>query len=360
MTVGLAFPLTAQQVTYQHPIPFSPARYVCYRTGAAPVIDGVLETSIWQAVPWSSEFVDIEGQKKPLPTLSTRFKMVWDNQYLYIAAELVEPHIWATIRERDAVIFQDDDFEVFIDPDGDGKNYAELEINALNTVWDLLLLTPYYQHTPPSAINGWDITGLKHAVHLQGTLNLASDSDQGWTAEMAIPLQSLLALSRSQASPSDGSTWRINFSRVDWLVSAEGNTYQKQVNPATQRPFPERNWVWSPTGRIDMHRPEAWGWVQFSSEEASHGIVPFHYTSAMQVQWALWQLYYSQRTFREQKGIFANRLEDIGVPKVNWPDFTFQPSLEATAHTYRIQATDAEGNTWEISHMGQLLLVKSR
>lgn len=32
---------------------------------------------------------------------------------------------------------QDNDFEVFLDPDGDNHNYYEIEINAHNTVWDL-------------------------------------------------------------------------------------------------------------------------------------------------------------------------------------------------------------------------------
>ena len=57
--------------------------------------------------------------------------------------------------ERDSVIFRDNDFEVFIDPDGDTHAYYELEINALGTVWDLLLLKPYRDGGP--AINGWDI-----------------------------------------------------------------------------------------------------------------------------------------------------------------------------------------------------------
>ena len=69
-------------------------------------------------------------------------KMLWDDEALYIAAEIEEPHVWATITEHDAVIFQDPDFEVFLDPDGDNHNYAELELNAKNTTWDLLLTKP--------------------------------------------------------------------------------------------------------------------------------------------------------------------------------------------------------------------------
>ena len=66
--------------------------------------------------------------------------MLWDDDYLYIAAELEEPHVWATLTQHDAVIFHDNDFEVFLNPEGDSHLYAELELNALNTTWDLLLL----------------------------------------------------------------------------------------------------------------------------------------------------------------------------------------------------------------------------
>ena len=69
--------------------------------------------------------------------------MLWDDNYFYIAEQLEEPHVWATLTKHDSVIFQDNDFEVFIDPDGDNQEYYEIEINALNTDWDLLLKKAY-------------------------------------------------------------------------------------------------------------------------------------------------------------------------------------------------------------------------
>ena len=50
--------------------------------------------------------------------------------------------------KRDAVIYRDNDFEVFIDPDGDTHLYYEFEINAHGTEWDLLLASP---------IERWDL-----------------------------------------------------------------------------------------------------------------------------------------------------------------------------------------------------------
>ena len=70
-----------------------------------------------------------------------------------------EPDVWGTLTERDAIIYNDNDFEVFIDPDGDTQMYYELEVNPLGTVFDLMLIRPYRDGGPP--IIAWDIAGLQ-------------------------------------------------------------------------------------------------------------------------------------------------------------------------------------------------------
>ena len=52
------------------PVPFQPPRgYVCYRATEPLLIDGKLDEPSWQRVPWTDDFVDIEGDKKPKPRL---------------------------------------------------------------------------------------------------------------------------------------------------------------------------------------------------------------------------------------------------------------------------------------------------
>src|SRR5260370_14743824 len=120
-----------------------PKGYVCYQASGPITIDGRLDEVAWQQVPWTDLFVDIEGDAKPRPRLGTRVKMLWDDQFFYVGAELEEPHVWGTLTQHDSVIFHDNDFEVFIDPNGDNHEYYEFEINALNTGWALLLPPPY-------------------------------------------------------------------------------------------------------------------------------------------------------------------------------------------------------------------------
>src|SRR5207247_5901391 len=106
-----------------------PRGYVCARTSVPVKIDGKLDEPAWRTAPWTEDFVDIEGEAAPKPRFRTRAKMLWDDNYFYVGVELEEPHVWATLTQRDSVIFHDNDFEVFIDPDGDTHDYYEFEIN---------------------------------------------------------------------------------------------------------------------------------------------------------------------------------------------------------------------------------------
>ena len=177
------------------------------------VIDGKLDDRAWSMARWTEDFVDIEGQAKPKPRLRTRAKLLWDDNYLYIAAELKEPHIWATLTNHDSVIFRDPDFEVFIDPQGKTEPYYEFEINALNTTWDLLLDKPYKDGG--KSHDEWEIPGVKSAVHINGTLNNPADKDRGWTVEIAFPWKVLSEHARHAGPPGEGEQWRIDFSRVE-------------------------------------------------------------------------------------------------------------------------------------------------
>ena len=190
--------------------------------------------------------------------------MLWDDRYFYVGAWLEEPHVWGKLTRRDAVIYHDNDFEVFIDPDGDNHLYYELEINALGTEWDLLLIRPYRDGAP--AVNAWDIQGLRTAVHVDGTLNHPSDTDRGWSVEIAIPWDVLQQCAGRPAPPEPGHIWRVNFSRVQWRTSHQDGSYEKVLDPDTGRSLPEDNWVWSPQGLIAMHYPEQWGEVIFVKE----------------------------------------------------------------------------------------------
>ena len=238
----------------------TPKKYTAFKVLDSLIVDGLDTEKSWQNAEWSDVFIDIEGGKKA--NYTTRVKMLWDAKYLYFFTKLEEPHIWGDITKRDAVIFYNNDFEIFIDPKGTTHNYMELEVNVLNTVWDLLLTKTYSQGG--AAINNWDIKGLKSAIHINGTLNNSSDTDKSWTVEIAIPWAAMLEPSNLKTIPVND-FWRINFSRVQWQHTIEDGKYAKKKD-ANGKALPEYNWVWSPQGVINMHKPNKWGYVYFSDE----------------------------------------------------------------------------------------------
>lgn len=250
-----------------------------------------------------------------------------------------EPHLWATIEERDAVIFQENNFEIFIDPDGDTHNYYELEINAKKTFWDLMLTQPY--RTGGRPLNAWDIKGLEIGVDLRGTLNDPSDIDEGWTLEVAIPLDVLNETS-GRGQPEDGTQWKLNFSRVEWKTDVENGAYVKQTNTETGRPLPEDNWVWSPQGVIDMHLPERWGIIQFSAETPGSNVT-FTHSDDMKYEWVLRELYYRQRDFRREHGEYSEDLNQLQSSSL-FDEHNIQPDvkIQTLGNSYIMSLTTEE------------------
>lgn len=237
----------------------NPKSYVARYTSKELLMDGEME-DIWDSASWTDVFIDIEGVR--LPTYNTRMKMLWDSTYLYFYASMEEPHVWGDIMDRDAIIFYNNDFEIFIDPDGDTHSYMEFEVNALNTVWDLILTKPY--RNGAKTIDNWDIKGLKSAVKVNGTLNNPKDIDKGWNVEVAMPWKSLLEVVHGSLPVNQ--YWRINFSRVNWDYDLQDGLYTRKRDTEGKY-LPEYNWVWSPQGVINMHEPEHWGFVYFAKEE---------------------------------------------------------------------------------------------
>ena len=205
-----------------------PKQYQCNKTSEIMKMDGKADEASWAAAAWTDHFVDIEGNTKPLPYFKTRVKMLWDDKYMYFFAEMEESHLWATLKERDAVIFHDNDFEIFIDPDHDTFNYYELEFNAFGTLWDLLLTKPYKDNG--QAIDAWDVRDIKYALDLKGTINDPSDVDEGWNIEIAIPWSVLEECAKHNGPPNEGEEWKVNFSRVEWETDIIGGKYVKKPN----------------------------------------------------------------------------------------------------------------------------------
>lgn len=169
------------------------------------------------------------------------------------------------------MIFADNDYEIFINPDGSTHNYKEFEMNARAAWWDLALKAPYenggYENSSRKGAQAccWDdpkarvvrrcvslpaapppffwisiFTSIsvsrysccsschdKQLNHCSAqnasvvgcTLNKPlSGPCEGWIAEIAFPLAAISLNNSNTLPPPEGSYWRINFSRVEWKV----------------------------------------------------------------------------------------------------------------------------------------------
>ena len=319
---------------YLAPTPQARRRYLCPHTrrglGSGLVLDGRLDKPFWQDVPWTDLFVDIEGNARPRPTWATRAKLAYDATYLYVGAELEEPHPWAILTKHDEIVYYDHDFEVFLSPTGDNHRYYELEINALSTVFDLFIEKPYRDGGP--ADHDFDFAGLKKAVHLDGPINDPARSappGRGWSVELAIAFESLDRHGEAPAgrAPRPGDRWRLNFSRVQWDLEVHEGAWRKIPGRA------EHNWVWSPQGIIDMHRPEMWGDLEFlppGTRASDAKFVPEPWRGADD---ALHRVYYAQRGYQHRHGRWAATLVELGLTE---PGVNLQPDgdgWQATAES---------------------------
>jgi hypothetical protein len=323
----------------------NPKTYSARFTAKPPLIDGDISDQAWETAPWTDQFIDIEGDEKPLPAYGTRARMLWDDSFLYIAAELQEPHVWANLTKRDQIIYHDNDFEVFLDPDNNTHHYFEIEVNALNTILDLFIPKPY--RDGGAVLMSWDAAGLRSKVKVNGTLNNSSDKDQSWTVEMAVPFKAV-SMGNHEKVPAHGDLWRINFSRVQWETEIKNGKYIKKRN-SEGKTLPENNWVWSPQGVINMHFPERWGYLKFVKDGAQAGS-SFELPDQEKLRNYLWLIYYRQKEFQRKNKHYAPSLKELGITS-DIVETGAKLDMEATAKQFRATIRSAS-HSLSINHEG--------
>jgi hypothetical protein len=329
--------LTAQEQWGKYAHLFTvPNTYVAGRTSTTINIDGQANEPAWQDAAWTTEFRDIQGDHMPHPTYPTRIKMLWDDTNLYIFAELEEENIWAYYDKQDMIVYHENDFEVFIDPDGDTHNYYEFEVNAQNILFDLFLDKPYRNGGKPNI--EWNAKGFESAVYVDGTLNNPTDTDKKWCIEMAIPFSSL-STDGNFIQPEAGDIWKINFSRVEWQTEIIDGKYTRKTNNDGEL-IPEDNWVWSPQGVINMHFPERWGLIQFSSEPPESTHASFELPEAELLARHLWHVFYAQRDYQHEHKTYCNDLATLGIQATGQENSTgFLLKMKASGKTYTATLT---------------------
>ena len=259
--------------------------YIAQRSPTSIIIDGNVKKEVWVNANWSRRFVDMVTADTAM--YNTQTAILWNDIYLYIAFIAEEPFLEAFQTKRDSLVFLENDLELFIDG---GDCYYELEVNAANTVYEVLFIwkdayikggkfdipmfdvyqlqvytfggnydrsgSTFWKGTHPRgvrwAFTNYDMPGLKTAVNLDGTLNDNSDIDKGWSLEIAIPWSSLKLLSNGRTiPPTDGDIWNMFLGRFQKLMLSG---IEVQPHPAM---------ALNSHGIYDTHLPEKWSRILF-------------------------------------------------------------------------------------------------
>lgn len=186
------------------PLPDIPSLEI-RRATSRPVIDGRLDDAAWansQAVTFQFPWPNQTGAKQ-----KTTARLLWDDQYLYIAYECEDADITAQYTHRDDPTYKDDAVEAFINPRPSQQElYIGFEMNARAVMYD------YAMVLGRANFKRFDTQRFELATHLNGTLNTTGDTDKGWSLEVAIPFSEFDPLGKT---PAPGETWTINLNRWD-------------------------------------------------------------------------------------------------------------------------------------------------
>lgn len=175
--------------------------------GETITIDGKLDEPVWTRARNTRDWVRPNG--KPGDAPATRARFAWDKDHLYVAVEADDDDVWTSFTERDSNTWEQEVIELFIDADGDRKDYLELQVTPANVIFDAKFAA---HRSDLATARAWNMTGLRTAARVDGTLNERDDTDKGYTIEMAIPVAEVPG---AQAPIAHGATWRVNLFRWD-------------------------------------------------------------------------------------------------------------------------------------------------
>ncbi len=221
-------------------------------------LDGKLDDAAWKTTARTRNFGDPRGRRAPKG--ATWATVAYDKDKLYLGLFGQDTDVWSTFEQRDADTWTQEVFEIFIDPDGDGKNYLEIQVTPRNVIFDARFAEQLgkgegSRREQIDRARAWNST-LQSAVHVDGTLNQHTDQDRAWSAEIAIPWRDIPG---GQAKVKDA--WKINFYRFD------------QTRDKNGKPGRQRAWAWSPAGG-SFHRIDKFGTLRFLGASNATDIAP--------------------------------------------------------------------------------------
>jgi hypothetical protein len=147
--------------------------------------------------------------------------------------------------KKDQHLWEEEVVEIFLDLDGSGTNYAEIELSPANVLCDVRMV----RASPDKEMDlSFDLAGLKSRVLRKPEL--------GWTGTMFVPwmeFRPLPSAANVSLPPEPGNRWRFNVYRIE--------RPQGRKKPAEGAIFAS----WSPTGEDSFHVPQSFQLFEFAA-----------------------------------------------------------------------------------------------
>ena len=142
--------------------------YPCPRAKPAPVLDGKLDDAVWQRAPLVSGFIVLDTTRLARP--QTSFRVLWDDQHLYLGVRCEEPQMDKVRLVRYAhdehSVFGHETVELFVDPNHTHDPYYQLAFSVTGSLYD-----------GERTSTVWDSAAMVRTHH----------GPEFWTAEIAVP-----------------------------------------------------------------------------------------------------------------------------------------------------------------------------
>ena len=161
-----------------------------------PVLDGQFEEECWKQVDWGGDFIQQQPEENIAPTQRTAFKILYDDRNIYIAFRCFDTEPDKIVRRmarRDD--FEGDWVEVNIDSYFDHRTAFSFTISAAGVKSDEFISN-----------NGGDWDESWNPIWYAKT----AINEEGWTAEVRIPLSQLRFGNKEEQ------TWGLQFTRRDF------------------------------------------------------------------------------------------------------------------------------------------------
>ena len=148
------------------------------KISTAPVIDGVLDDSVWLTAAVISDFKQIQPVLGVQPSERTEVYLAYDDDYMYVAFRAFDSDpgaIVATEMRRDGELDANDHMSIFFDTYADRRNAFVFQMNPAGAIADAKV------ENNTTMIDQWN--GIWDGA--------AKINEEGWAAELAIPFKTL-------------------------------------------------------------------------------------------------------------------------------------------------------------------------